>query len=86
MMQFEIGMQRKALVLLCCFLLTSFMVILNLSTFNFLYSPSLISGNTTNASDPSLYDPTFDTIFNGPSVNPCELVILRNECCQVFIM
>ena len=40
------------------------------------------TGGLYNHSDPSTYDPTFDTIFNGPSINPCKLVILQIEWCQ----
>ena len=41
------------------------------------------TGGLYNYSDPSIYDPTFDTVFNGPSINPCKLVILQIEVCQV---
>ena len=50
------------------------------------HNQSIIRHNKTgglyNHSDPSTYDPTFDTIFNGPSINPCKLVILQIEWCQ----
>ena len=42
------------------------------------------TGGLYNYSDPSIYDPTFDTVFNGPSINPCKLVILQTSVCQVF--
>jgi len=93
MMQFKVGLKGKMRILLGFTLLASFIFVLNLSTLNFMYSPSdrlgklgrhNKTGGLYNHSDPSTYDPTFDTIFNGPSINPCKLVILQIEWCQVF--
>ena len=121
---FKVGLKGKVSILLGFILLASFIFVLNLSTLNFMYSPSdhlgklgrLIetlpslerqysctihtiychhntvitklgrhnkTGGLYNYSDPSIYDPTFDTVFNGPSINPCKLVILQIEVCQV---
>jgi len=93
MMQFKVGLKGKVSILLGFILLASFIFVLNLSTLNFMYSPSdhlgklgrhNKTGGLYNYSDPSIYDPTFDTVFNGPSINPCKLVILQIEVCQVF--
>lgn len=92
MMQYRLELRGKVFLVLILFLLGSFMFILNLSTVNFMYSlrlgkhqkdPRNATDILVNYSDPSIYDPTFDTIFNGPSVNPCKLVILQVEDCQV---
>ena len=88
MLQFRLGVRGKLAIGLCCLLLATFMFIINLTTLNFMYSGGLgpHSHNSTNFSDPSIFDPTFDTIFNGPSINPCNIVILQIEDCQVQLL
>ena len=82
MLEYPVKWKRKVFIGLSFALLVSYMLILNLSTLNYIYGKSS-NENVYNVSDPDDDDPIFDTIFNGPSANPCQIVNLHMEICQV---
>ena len=74
--------KRKAYIGLSFLLLVGFMLILNVTTLNYTYgTKNQVSVNVTDTDED---DPIFDSIFNGPTANPCQLVNLHLEICQVL--
>ena len=74
--------KRKAYIGLSFLLLVAFMLILNVTTLNYTYGTK--NQVSVNISDTDEDDPIFDSIFNGPTANPCQLVNLHLEICQVL--
>lgn len=82
MMGHPVKWKRKAYIGLSFLLLVAFMLILNVTTLNYTYgTKNQVSVNVTDTDED---DPIFDSIFNGPTANPCQLVNLHLEICQVY--
>ena len=79
MMDQPVKWKRKAFIGLSFLLLLCYMSILNITTLNYTYSMHNLT--RVNVSDDD--DPIVDSVFNGPTVNPCQVVNLHLEICQV---
>ena len=88
MLEFPVRWKRKAFICSSFFLLISYMLILNITTMNYIYERSdhvpVDNVNATAIDDDNDDDPLFDSMFNGPVVNPCQVVNLQLEICQVY--
>merc|ERR1711915_92709 len=80
MMDQPVKWKRKAFIGLSFLLLLCYMSILNITTLNYTYSMHNLT--RVNVSDDD--DPIVDSVFNGPTVNPCQVVNLHLEICQVY--
>jgi hypothetical protein len=79
MMGYAVRWKRKAYIGLSFLLLVSFMLILNVTTLNYTYG--VRNKIHVNVSDTDEDDPIFDSIFNGPTANPCQIVNLHLVLC-----
>ena len=79
MMEYPVKWKRKAYIGLVFLLLVSYMSILNITTLNYPYGSR--NASVFNVSDED--DPIVDSVFNGPTANPCQIVSLHLEICQV---
>jgi len=83
MLKYPVKWKRKVFIGLSFALLVAFILILNLSTLNYIYGKHP-HDKTYNVSAPDNDDPLFDSIFNGPNTNPCQIVQLHTEICQIY--